>query len=165
MRSRRALEPALAWELGRLSRLRFENLVRLGLLGLFLRLGLLLLEKLLRLGLLGALGALAAALAAAAELAVLGLLVGRGRHFSPDARELSLSGRHKSHGEGGGEEDGGGESLHYFLRSIGFYDDTLTPGLLKKVSRFLVEVVEREKEERARLVTFLEVDSTKPELG
>jgi hypothetical protein len=49
---------------------------------------------------------------------LLGQPVGRGRHDSPDGREFSVSGRHKSHGEGGGEEDGSGGGLHYFLRSI-----------------------------------------------
>jgi hypothetical protein len=67
------------------------------------------------------LDAVAHAVAGAFELALLHVhVVGRGRHVSPG--EFSVSGRHKSHGKGSGEEDGGGKSLHYFLRSIGFYD-------------------------------------------
>jgi hypothetical protein len=99
----------------------------------------------------------------AVELAILHLhvLVGRGRHVSPG--EFSVSGRHKSHGEGNGEEDGGGGSLHYFLRSIGFYDSLLAK-LSQKGFPFSGGRRERKRKERGSLVTLLQVDSTKPEL-
>jgi hypothetical protein len=99
----------------------------------------------------------------AVELAILHLhvLVGRGRHVSPG--EFSVSGRHKSHGEGSGEEDGGGGSLHYFLRSIGFYDSLLAK-LSQKGFPFSGGRRERKRKERGSLVTLLQVDSTKPEL-